>query len=69
MPRSNRKSHSKSSTFRRNVTYTQSSNQEVKLTKEQLAADARDQKKFFMILGGITLAILIIVYLLYFRRF
>lgn len=36
MPRSNRKAHSKSSTFRKNVTYTQGGNQEVKLTKEQL---------------------------------
>ncbi|HMT76565.1 MAG: hypothetical protein KBF75_04510 [Saprospiraceae bacterium] len=69
MPRSNRKAHSKSSTFRKNVTYTQGGNQEVKLTKEQLAEDAKDQKKFFMILIGITLAILIIVYLLYFRKF
>mgnify|MGYP000999515957 CR=1 FL=1 len=68
MPRSNRKSHSRSSTFQKNVTYTQN-NPEVKLTKAQLAEDAKDQKKFFMILGGITLLILIIVYLLYFRNF
>ncbi|MBK7740411.1 MAG: hypothetical protein IPI42_07570 [Saprospiraceae bacterium] len=68
MPRSNRKSHSRGGSFKRNVTYTQS-NPEVKLTKEQLAEDARDQKKFFMLLGGLTLLILVIVYLLYFRNF
>lgn len=70
MPRSNRKSHSKSSTFRRtNTVYTQTGPHDVKLTKEQLQEDAKDQKKFFMILGGLTLVILIIIYLLYFRNF
>lgn len=68
MPRSNRKSHSRSSTFQKNVTYSQN-NPEVKLTKAQLAEDAKDQKKFFMILGALTVLILIIVYLLYFRNF
>lgn len=52
MPRSNRKSHSRGGSFKRNVTYTQS-NPEVKLTKEQLAEDARDQKKILHASGRI----------------
>jgi len=69
MARSNRKSHSKGGVTRRTTSLTQSGPQEVKLTKEQLEEDAKDQKKFYMILGGLTVLVLIIIYFMYFRSF
>lgn len=69
MARSNRKSHSKGGVTRRTTTLSQAGPQEIKLTKEQLEEDARDQKKFYMILGGITVLVLIIIYIMYFRSF
>ena len=44
MARSNRKSHSKSGSTRRTSSFSQGGPQDVKLTKEQLAEDAKDQK-------------------------
>ncbi len=66
MARSNRKSHSRGGISRRS-TNTSAGSQDVKLTKEQLAEDAKDQKKFYMILGALTIVVLIIIYFLYFR--
>ncbi len=66
MARSNRKSHSKGGITRRTSSFTQGGPQDVKLTKEQLAEDAKDQKKFYMILGFLTLVVLFIIYMLYF---
>lgn len=64
MPRSNRKAHSRGNTQR--TRYSTSAQPEVKLTKAQIEQDKADQKKFFMILGGLTLVILVIIYLLFF---
>jgi len=69
MARSNRKSHSKSGESRRTTSFTQSGPQEVKLTKEQLEEDAKDQKKFYMVLGGLTVLVLVLIYFMYFRNF
>jgi hypothetical protein len=66
MPRSNRGSHSKK-TFFKQTTY-RSGEPEVKLTKEQIAQDAADQKKFYMVLGGLVVFVLIIIYFLFIRH-
>lgn len=67
MPRSNRGSHSKN-TFFKQSTYRTTGEPEVKLTKEQLAQDAADQKKFYMVLGALVVVVLIIIYFLMIRN-
>lgn len=66
MARSNRKSHSRGGVTRRSTSMTPGA-PEIKLTKAQLEEDAKDQKKFYMILGGLTLIVLVVIYFLYFR--
>lgn len=67
MPRSNRGFHGKKGNFRQGTVRT-TGEPEVKLTKEQIAQDAADQKKFFMILGVLIVLILIIIYFLMMRN-
>lgn len=69
MPRSNRGFHGRKSNFRQQSYRTvQQGEPEVKLTKEQIAQDAADQKKFYMILGGLVLLVLVIIYFLMIRN-
>lgn len=68
MPRSNRGFHGRKSNFRQQSYRTVQGEPEVKLTKEQIAQDAADQKKFFMVLGGLVLLVLVIIYFLMIRN-